>query len=155
MRWGAGIEPGLSFHAAMMAEIGAAEKPETRCQRVEGRCEGECDGAARSCEGAAVPDRADAAVPCAREVRRDGDRDDEVECEEGPHHLYYDGKKGWMLRVTVDVGKSVVGKRLKFRLRTRELGEAEKARELVLATLKRLGLRVRLRMQVGRVRSGQ
>jgi hypothetical protein len=77
----------------------------------------------------------------------DGESDDEIECEGGPHHLYYDRRKGWMLRVTVDVGKSVIGKRLKFRLRTRDAGEAERARDLVLATLKKLGLTVHLRMQ--------
>lgn len=69
------------------------------------------------------------------------------QCQGGQHHLYYDRTKGWMLRVTVTMGKKVIGKRLKFRLHTRDAGEAGKARDLVLATLKRLGLTVRLRMQ--------
>ncbi|MEK7951654.1 hypothetical protein [Luteolibacter soli] len=78
----------------------------------------------------------------------DGGREDAGPEGEGRlHHLDYDRTKGWMLRVTVEVGKKVIGKRLKFRLRTRDAAEAERARDLVLATLKRLGLRVRLRMQ--------
>jgi hypothetical protein len=103
------------------------------------------------------------ALGCIARAEPDSDRDDDSESEpgsdagpghgdepdsqRGPHHLHYDRTKGWMLRVTVDLGKNVIGKRLKFRLRTRDAQEAEKARDLVLATLKRLGLTVRLRMQ--------
>ena len=78
---------------------------------------------------------------------REESEEGESESQGGVHHLHYDRRKGWMLRVTVDVGKAVIGKRLKFKLRTRDAGEAERARDLVLATLKRLGLTVRLRMQ--------
>ncbi|MCW1926542.1 hypothetical protein OKA05_28580 [Luteolibacter arcticus] len=63
------------------------------------------------------------------------------------HHLHYDRYKGWILRVTVQVGTKVIGKRLKFRLRTHDLAEAQKARELVIGVLRRLGLTVRVRMQ--------
>lgn len=66
---------------------------------------------------------------------------------EGAHHLTFERHKGWTLRVTIQRGQKVVGKRLKFYLKTRELAEAEKARELVLATLRRLGLTVKLRHQ--------
>ena len=114
---------GLSLHAVIMAELEAL-----------------------GIELGGVP-----AGAAGARVAVDGGSDDEIECQGGPHHLYYERTKGWMLRVTVDVGKSVIGKRLKFRLRTRDAGEAEKARDLVLATLKKLGLRVHLRMQRGRV----
>ena len=82
-----------------------------------------------------------------REDDDDEGESDDFESESGPHHLHFDRAKGWLLRVTVDIGKSVIGKRLKFRLRTHDPAEAEKARDLVLATLKRLGLTVNLRMQ--------
>lgn len=82
-----------------------------------------------------------------REDDDDEGEGDDFESESGPHHLHFDRAKGWLLRVTVDIGKSVIGKRLKFRLRTHDPAEAEKARDLVLATLKRLGLTVNLRMQ--------
>jgi len=77
--------------------------------------------------------------------REDGG--DILPAAEGGHHLTYERHKGWVLRVTIQRGQKVVGKRLKFYLKTRELAEAEKARELVLATLRRLGLTVKLRHQ--------
>lgn len=121
---------GLSLHARIMAELGAL-----------GIAPGEVPGraGARS-RGAGAADRAVGEGNA-------GDEDAEGAVVGGRHHLYHDRKKGWLLRVTVDVGKHVIGKRLKFNLRTHDLAEAEKARVLVLATLKKLGLTVRLRVQ--------
>ncbi len=66
------------------------------------------------------------------------------------HHLYYEHDRGWMLRVTVDLGARVVGKRMKFRLGTHSLDEAGRGRELVVRILRQLGLTVRLRGKAGR-----
>lgn len=60
------------------------------------------------------------------------------------HHLHWEKHKGWMLRVTVDLGPKVVGKRVKFRLGTKDLEEALKSRELVLSTLRKLGLTLKI-----------
>jgi transcriptional regulator with XRE-family HTH domain len=63
------------------------------------------------------------------------------------HHLHWEKHKGWVLRVTVDVVTKEVGKRLRFRLGTRDLQEAIRNRTLVLGTLRKLGLKVRPRQQ--------
>lgn len=65
----------------------------------------------------------------------------------GDHHLYFERHKGWMMRVTVQIGKKVVGKRIKFALKTRDREEAEKRRDVMILGLKRLGLTVRVRLQ--------
>lgn len=115
----------LSFHARIMAELKALGGVA-------------CPGPAAGSE----PDGADDDGG-----GREQDSGDGLESAGGLHHLHYDRAKGWLLRVTVDLGKQVIGKRLKFHLRTRDAGEAEKARDLILATLRKLGLTVRLRMQ--------
>ena len=111
----------LSLHARIMAELAALGRARSH---VRGR------GAALDRSGSRG---------------RSLEDDDEKECavEGGLHHLYYDRVKGWVLRVTVGLGKNVIGKRLKFYLRTRDLAEAEKARAWVLTTLRKLGLTVK------------
>jgi len=63
------------------------------------------------------------------------------------HHLDWEQGKGWRLRVTVDVGKKVVGKRLSLRLGTYVLEEAMQRKRVILALLTKLGLTVRQRVQ--------
>lgn len=66
---------------------------------------------------------------------------------EESHHLIWDKQKGWEMRVTVDVGKKVVGKRIRERLKTRNLDEAIVRRDLIVANMRRLGLTLRDRRQ--------
>jgi len=132
-----GDAAGLSLHAMIMAELealGCIARPGSGPELERGR-------------GDEQDQDSDPEPEPGPEHDRDGGGEGDGESQRGLHHLHYDRTKGWMLRVTVDLGKNVIGKRLKFRLRTRDAGEAEKARDLVLATLKRLGLTVRLRMQ--------
>lgn len=63
------------------------------------------------------------------------------------HHLDWEQGKGWRLRVTVDVGKKVVGKRICLRLGTYVLEEAMQRKRVILALLAKLGLTVRQRVQ--------
>ena len=63
------------------------------------------------------------------------------------HHLDWEQGKGWRLRVTVDVGKKVVGKRISLRLGTYVLEDAIARKRLTLKLLEKLGLTVRQRVQ--------
>jgi DNA-binding XRE family transcriptional regulator len=63
------------------------------------------------------------------------------------HHLDWEQGKGWRLRVTVDVGKKVVGKRISLRLGTYVLEEAMQRKKVIVALLTKLGLTVRQRVQ--------
>ncbi|MCW1887695.1 helix-turn-helix domain-containing protein [Luteolibacter flavescens] len=63
------------------------------------------------------------------------------------HHLHWEKHKGWVLRLTISRGSKVIGKRMKFHLATKDLDTALKARTLVLATLRKLGLTVQPRRQ--------
>ncbi len=63
------------------------------------------------------------------------------------HHLHWEEHKGWMLRLTINVGSKIVGKRVKVRLRTYALEEAKKRRELVIASYRTLGIKVQPRVQ--------
>jgi len=63
------------------------------------------------------------------------------------HHLDWEDGKGWRLRVTVDLGRKVVGKRLSLRLGTYTLEEAIQRRKLALNLLAKLGLNIRVRLQ--------
>lgn len=58
------------------------------------------------------------------------------------HHLIWDKQKGWEMRVTVEISKKVVGKRLRERLKTRNLAEAIARRDLIVANMKQLGLHI-------------
>jgi hypothetical protein len=71
----------------------------------------------------------------------------EADEPQATHHLQWEKHKGWVLRVTVTLNPKEVGKRLKFRLLTRDKAEATERRKLVLAVLRTLGLTVKLRVQ--------
>jgi DNA-binding transcriptional regulator YiaG len=63
------------------------------------------------------------------------------------HHLYFEQHKGWFLRVTINVGAKVVGKRRKFRLYTKDETEARNRRLVVIGALRGLGLTFAERIQ--------
>lgn len=63
------------------------------------------------------------------------------------HHLHWEDGRGWVLRFTVEINKKMVGKRIKVRLRTRDLTEAIARRELIVSQYQRLGLKIANRKQ--------
>lgn len=58
------------------------------------------------------------------------------------HHISWEKDRGWFLRVTIQVGKKVVGSRIKVRLRTYDINEAIRARDVVLSSYKVMGFSV-------------
>lgn len=63
------------------------------------------------------------------------------------HHLIWDKVKGWETRFTIDMGKKRVGKRIRVRLKTRDLNDAMVRRDLVLGLCRQFGLTVKDRRQ--------
>jgi hypothetical protein len=65
------------------------------------------------------------------------------------HHLAWDrSKKRWALRVTVDMGAKVVGRRLCIRFPAADLELAAVKRDAIIAALRALGLSIRPRLQL-------
>lgn len=66
----------------------------------------------------------------------------------GSHHLVWDKQKQrWTLRVTVDMGKQLVGKRVCVRFRAPDIFIAIVKRDAILEAFKALGLKIRPRLQ--------
>ena len=66
----------------------------------------------------------------------------------GSHHLVWDDqKKKWTLRVTVDMGPKVVGKRIMVRFKAPDLFIATIKRDAIMEAFKALGLKIRPRLQ--------
>ncbi|MBK1884687.1 hypothetical protein JIN85_19910 [Luteolibacter pohnpeiensis] len=64
------------------------------------------------------------------------------------HNLSWDkSKHSWKLRVTLDLGKKIVGKRLTVMLKTADEKIAIEKRDAILEGYKRVGLTVRVRKQ--------
>ena len=64
------------------------------------------------------------------------------------HHLIWDKQRGrWEVRLTIDVGKKLVGKRIRVKLRTADAHEAMRQRDVLIVGYKKLGLTVRDRRQ--------
>lgn len=58
------------------------------------------------------------------------------------HHLVWDGGKGWEVRVTIDLSPKRANKVHRQCLRTRDIKEAVKRRDIVVSTLQKLGLKL-------------
>jgi hypothetical protein len=74
----------------------------------------------------------------------------------GSHHLVWDKQKQkWTLRVTVDMGSKIVGKRLCIRFRAPDLFIACVKRDAMLEAFKALGLVIRPRLQKNKKKETQ
>jgi len=58
------------------------------------------------------------------------------------HHIDWEKGRGWFMRVTINVSSKTVGKRIKFRLKTRDMEEAIKRRDVVFSSYKAIGFEV-------------
>ena len=58
------------------------------------------------------------------------------------HHIDWENGRGWFMRVTLNVSAKVVGRRIKFRLRTRDIEEAIKRRDVIFSSYKAIGFKV-------------
>jgi hypothetical protein len=66
----------------------------------------------------------------------------------GNHHLCWDKTKNrWTLRVTVDMGEKIVGKRICVRFKATDLFIAMVKRDAILAAFHAIGLTIRPRLQ--------
>jgi len=64
------------------------------------------------------------------------------------HHLFFDNqKKKWELRVTVDMGPKVVGKRVRVLFKAPDLFIAMIKRDAICEAFKALGLKIKPRLQ--------
>lgn len=63
------------------------------------------------------------------------------------HHLYFSEAHGWRIRCTITIKRKLVGERVRRNLRTRDLFEAIKRRELLIEEWRKLGLEVCVRKQ--------
>lgn len=64
------------------------------------------------------------------------------------HGLTWDkGKKNWKLRITLDMGEKIVGKRIQISMRTADREIAIAKRNATVAAYEKVGLRVRISLQ--------
>jgi len=61
------------------------------------------------------------------------------------HHVSWEAGRGYFLRVTVNSSNKVVGKRIKVRLRTKDLEEAIAKRDVIIAAYCALGFETGLK----------
>lgn len=63
------------------------------------------------------------------------------------HHMHWEKERGWTVRITLTLNNKFVGKRRKIRLRTHNLDEAVKRREIAIACFTNLGFKIANRIQ--------
>lgn len=63
------------------------------------------------------------------------------------HHIYWEAERGWTVRYTLELHKKQVGTRRKTRLRTHDLDEALKRRDLVISVFTNLGFTIAKKRQ--------
>lgn len=61
------------------------------------------------------------------------------------HHVSWEEGRGFFLRITVIWSRKVVGKRIKVRLRTKDLDEAIARRDVIIAAYCSLGFEIGLK----------
>lgn len=63
------------------------------------------------------------------------------------HHMHWEQERGWTVRFTITLNKKLIGQRRKIRLRTHNLEEALKRRDIALDCYKNLGFEIANRIQ--------